>query len=308
MKIKLFHGSNILFDKFEVQNEPTGSQQEGPGMYFTTSFEDAMKYGRYIYEVEWTYQKQRLISNKPVSEKELRKSYLFIKRLCKKAPDWEDTCLNFDENPIIGLEKAVEEFITYSESYLDLYQSVDSDFYRSEGKLFCKNLGWFKDGFILDKTNTKHVIAFNPESVKILKIHDKNEMKECFVKKIIKESKEKRSYTMYHGCSINQYNNVWKNKNLKQRETNVTSDLTFAFDYSYDFDIGKYDDIVVEINNIPIEAFIAYRNDDYEDDEDFVLMDALTNEEKEEIINNYSLFLVSLYEYKDIISTKVINL
>jgi hypothetical protein len=128
-------------------------------------------------------------------------------------------------------------------------------------------------------------------------------------------------YTMYTGISLKQWENVWKDKNLTDRETNVTDDKSFAFDYSYDFTTGKYDDVIVEISNIPLDAFVAYRvgnvSDDYydedseeetySDDDDFHSMNGMTDDEKKNIIDNYSLFLVSLYKYKDIISTKLIR-
>ena len=66
-----------------------------------------------------------------------------------------------------------------------------------------------------------------------------------------------QTYTMYTGVSREVWDNVWKNKNLKDRETNLTTDLNFAMDYSYNFQTGKYEDLVVEIGNIPIEAFFS---------------------------------------------------
>lgn len=125
-------------------------------------------------------------------------------------------------------------------------------------------------------------------------------------------------YTMYTGISLKQWENVWKDKNITDKVTNVTDDKSFAFDYSYDFETGKYDDIIVEISNIPLDAFVAYRvgneSDDYydeeetyTDDDDFHSMNDMTDDEKKNIIDNYSLFLVSLYNYKDIISTKLIR-
>lgn len=116
------------------------------------------------------------------------------------------------------------------------------------------------------------------------------------------------TYTMYSGISLKQWDNIWKNKNLSDRETNVTSDESFAFDYSYDFETGKYDDVIVEISNIPLDAFIGYRDEEYSDDGDFETMNILSDYEKKKIINNYSLFILSLYEYKDIISTKLIKM
>jgi len=114
-------------------------------------------------------------------------------------------------------------------------------------------------------------------------------------------------YTMYSGISLSKWEEIWKDKDLKNKLTNVTSDIEFAYDYSYDFKTGNYDDVVVEISNIPTEAFVAYREDEYSDDDDFISIDNMNNNEKVYYINNYSLFIVNLFPYKDIIQTKLLK-
>jgi hypothetical protein len=131
---------------------------------------------------------------------------------------------------------------------------------------------------------------------------------DTFKQRMILKENYSQTYTMYGGISLKQWENVWKNKNLTDRLTNVTSDKSFAFDYSYDFETGKYDDVIVEISNIPLDAFVGYRDEEYSDDEDFETMNDLSDDEKKRIIDNYSLFLVSLYDYRDIISTKLIEM
>lgn len=114
-------------------------------------------------------------------------------------------------------------------------------------------------------------------------------------------------YTVYTGVSLTKWETIWKDKNLTDRITNVTADISFAFDYSYDFETGKYDNVIVEISNIPIEAFVAYREDEYSDDDDFHSMNRMDINEKKNCLDSYSLFLVSLFKYKDIITTKLIK-
>ena len=140
-------------------------------------------------------------------------------------------------------------------------------------------------------------------------------------KQFVNENISNGGYTMYSGISLKAWENIWKNKNLTDRETNVTDDKSFAFDYSYDFETGKYNDVIVEISNIPLDAFVAYRvgntGDDYYDDEsdeetyadddDFHSMNDMNDIEKKNIIDDYSLFLVSLYTYKDVTSTKLLK-
>ena len=47
-----------------------------------------------------------------------------------------------------------------------------------------------------------------------------------------------KKFTMYSGISKESWNKIWKNRNLKDKLTNVTSDISFAYDYSYDFNTG----------------------------------------------------------------------
>ena len=89
--------------------------------------------------------------------------------------------------------------------------------------------------------------------------------------------------------------------------TNLTTDFDFAMDYSYDFETGIYDDLVVEISNIPIDAFIAYRNKNYADDDDYKDMINLSLDKKISLLNKKSLFIADLYKYKDQISIKLIS-
>ena len=118
----------------------------------------------------------------------------------------------------------------------------------------------------------------------------------------------KTGITMLTGISSDKWDSIWKDKKFTDRLTNVTSDEDFAIDYSYNFKTGEYEDVYVEISNIPIEAFVSYREEDYADDEDFHSMTDMNNEEKHKIIRDNSLFLVDLFTYKNIISTKLVEL
>ena len=114
-------------------------------------------------------------------------------------------------------------------------------------------------------------------------------------------------FTLYSGITQESWNNIWKNKNLSTKETNATSDMDFAFDYSYSFKTGKYEDLAIEIKNIPLEAFVAIREEDYEDDDDFESLNGLSNDKKIEAINSNSLFLLDLKPYKNIIEVTLVN-
>lgn len=116
-----------------------------------------------------------------------------------------------------------------------------------------------------------------------------------------------QTYIMYTGVSREVWDNVWKNKKLKDRETNLTTDLNFAMDYSYNFQTGKYEDLVVEIGNIPIEAFFGYRTKNYRNDDDFKSMEKFSTDKKRILLDKYELFLANLYPFKEQITIKLIE-
>lgn len=124
------------------------------------------------------------------------------------------------------------------------------------------------------------------------------------ISKILLESEISNTVTMYSGCSNKVWETVWKNKNFKDKLSNVTSDIDFAIDYSYDFETGKYDDIVVELT-FPIDAIYAYRNKNYKNDDDFKPLKTL--QQKLKAIEIKTLFLVDLYNFKNSVTVKLIK-
>lgn len=87
----------------------------------------------------------------------------------------------------------------------------------------------------------------------------------------------------------------------------MTSDIDFAFDYSYSFKTGEYEELAIEIKNIPLEAFVAVRGEDYDDDDDFESLNGLPDAKKIELINSTSLFLLDLSPFKNEINVSLIN-
>ena len=115
------------------------------------------------------------------------------------------------------------------------------------------------------------------------------------------------TYTMYSGITGEAWEKIWKNKNFRDKVTNVTNDEDFALDYSYNFKTGKYEDKYVEISNIPLNAFVSVRDRDYEDDDDFESIEGLDSEKKINAIKYNDLFLVNLFPYKSQIKTKLVD-
>lgn len=113
--------------------------------------------------------------------------------------------------------------------------------------------------------------------------------------------------SIYSGITKESWDKVWKDKNLLSKETNATSDLDFAFDYSYNFKTGEYENLAIKITNVPLEAFVAVRGDDYEDDNDFETLNGLSDKDKLNLIESSSLFLLDLVPYIKSIEVTLIS-
>jgi hypothetical protein len=118
---------------------------------------------------------------------------------------------------------------------------------------------------------------------------------------------EPKNLTLYTGVSRKAWNNIWREAKLSQKLTNMTSDIDFAYDYSYDFETGQYDDVVVEVSNIPISSVIAVRQEEYEDDDDFTNLLGASLTEKLEALKGHDLFIIDLYSSNDKIAIKLIE-
>ena len=165
-----YHGSKTKIDKFsdEFVGKEEATDQEGPGIYFTTSLDDASRYGNYLYSV--ILRPRKLVdesSHRRVNTNE-------IIQLIRSAPDWEDTAQNWAENPKTGLYTAVDSFMKYAENEKDLFQQVWYDFFRHNPIEYVRGmvkLGY--DGQIINKAEgNKHFIIYNPDIIEVTNVED----------------------------------------------------------------------------------------------------------------------------------------
>ncbi len=107
-------------------------------------------------------------------------------------------------------------------------------------------------------------------------------------------------YTLYLGTNINDWKNIWKDKKLKNIPTHMTKDPSYAVGHG---------SVIVEIDNIPLEAFIEYFDGNWEkDDAGYISMKNDTNDKKKNIVNSNDIFLLNLYPYKKVINTKLLGI
>ena len=167
-----YNGSSrprLTWDLSSVGKE-TATDQEGPGLYFTTSLEEARGYGDYISFVNLNISKNRWLVKR---EDAVNPSD--IKQLILKAPDYLDTLTDWDENPNIALRNAVQSITQYSSGVLDAYQQVWHDFYRYHPQEYLKNIKKYDAGLV-KRVNSNHAIVFHPEVIQTIKIVTREEL------------------------------------------------------------------------------------------------------------------------------------
>ena len=126
-----YHGSPYKIKKFtdEFVGSEKATDQEGPGIYFTTSFDDAAGYGKYVYKVKLSPRKLLDLSE----DKKIPKHILI--KLIKMKSDWKMNAQDWAENPDIGAKKAVEDAYDYNDNEKDVFLQIWIDFYRYHVKM-----------------------------------------------------------------------------------------------------------------------------------------------------------------------------
>lgn len=177
MKIVLYHGSPFKFDSFKVLNLNDAVEQNGPGVYLTTSEDEAKRYsqGNYIYKVEWTYNK--ILGDKEQSKSALSRYAGQVKKafMMLDKERLETVLSNWGENSKQALNSVIETCIDSAFSEKDVFINVWAEGYMKRSVEFCSmmtKLGY--DGHIIKFDGVDHIIAYNPENLKILEVKKPN--------------------------------------------------------------------------------------------------------------------------------------
>lgn len=167
-EITAYHGSPDKIENFtdEFVGDKDATDQEGPGIYFTTSRDDARGYGEFLYSV--ILRPNKLIDE--TSSENINPDELV--EIIKTLPEWEGDAQNWAEDPETGLQMAVDSAIEYNDTEKDVFQQVWIEFFRYRPILFVKGmvtLGY--DGQIIEKENgRRHVIVYNPDIIEVTNI------------------------------------------------------------------------------------------------------------------------------------------
>lgn len=168
-----YHGSPQRINSFSTDFLGGGTDQEGPGIYFTTSIEDAGGYGSNIHTVILRPRKLVPLKGK-VKINEIKKLILASanltneKQLASMDIDaYHDTPLSdWGESPTEAFRNAVNNIIEYSTSPHDTFQNIWISFYRYQPQKYLQQmveLGY--DGVKVPRTGLDHYIIFNPNII-----------------------------------------------------------------------------------------------------------------------------------------------
>lgn len=164
----LYHGSPKRINSFtdDFVGGEGATDQEGPGIYFTNSIEDAKMYGEFIHEAIFT--PRQLFDQTPTNPTKLRP---FVTKMTLAAPEWEMHAENFDENPRIGVKTFVESALEYNDTEKDVAQQVWYDFYKNNPIDYVRNMVKMGvDGLMVKKEHggVVHFIVYNPSALKVV--------------------------------------------------------------------------------------------------------------------------------------------
>lgn len=167
----MYHGTSHDISKFsdDFVGGKDAVDQEGPGIYFTSSLNTAMAYGDKVYKVE-------ISPKKSVSKKENTSAPVKeLEWLIRQSSDWQDTAMNWHENPNIGIRMALKDMVDYRDNPQDQFTQIWFDFYRHKPIEYVRNmvkLGY--DSVIIDglhdstDTNIVHIVVLDPSIIKYL--------------------------------------------------------------------------------------------------------------------------------------------
>ena len=168
-EITVYHGTDKEITSFvdDFVGGKNATDQEGPGIYFTTSKENAYRYGKNLYEA--ILRPRKLLTESPRGG-----NIPELMKLAKQAPNWGDTAMNWHENPSKGIVEAIQSAFKYNDNEKDRFLQIWIDFYRDSPLDYVRNcvkMGY--DGIVVDRESIyinepiKHYIIYNPQIIQV---------------------------------------------------------------------------------------------------------------------------------------------
>jgi hypothetical protein len=166
-----YHGSPYKIKKFN-DNFISGKDaidQQGPGIYFTDSNEEAIGYAGengYVYQVR--LHPKKLLSSEPKNNLEFLTNTVI--KLIKMSPNWKRVARSYDDDIETGLNDMVYSYIGQNQTEKDVFISIFNDIYQNNPIDYVRNmvkLGY--DGIYLPtKSGGEHIVMYNPSLIEYI--------------------------------------------------------------------------------------------------------------------------------------------
>lgn len=168
-----YHGRTVDSDVFSYDHlgGKDAYNQEGPGFYFTSDFNNAKYYAEnrgIVLKCKINYKK--IIVKTPTSNTKVNKK--IVTDLILNSPTKDDTLTNFDEDPRRALIQAVNSYVRY-ELASDAYQTIANDFYKYNSKEYLQNISKYYDSQLTKLEGSLygdiyHLIVYRPDIIQVV--------------------------------------------------------------------------------------------------------------------------------------------
>jgi len=169
--ITAYHGSPQKIAKFsdEFVGGKEATDQEGPGIYFTTNVNETVGYASpngYVYTVE--LRPSKMLSSKMAMNFE----YLVpsVTKLIKSSPNWKGIAMGYSDDINEGLQELVYQFIGMGQSEKEVFVNLYHEVFKENPRLFVK--GMVKLGYdalyLPAKDGGGHIVVYNPKIIKVV--------------------------------------------------------------------------------------------------------------------------------------------
>lgn len=168
-----YHGTDHDISRFSdsfVDGERV-TQHHGPGIYFATSLANARMFGKNVYKVELSG--KFIDTNTSVRNVNPKEVIKLMKMSGNDENEWEMEAQNYDENPNVGIQKALHYALQVAGDEASVFFNVLNGWYQHTPLHYVRNmtkLGY--NGLVVDAprdwVGEKHIIMFNPNGIKLI--------------------------------------------------------------------------------------------------------------------------------------------
>lgn len=168
-----YHGRTIDNDVFSYDyvGGENSYDQEGPGFYFTSDFNNAKRYAEnkgVVLKCKINY--KTLIIKGPTSNTKVNKK--IVADLILKSPNKDDVLTNFDEDPRKALVQAINSYVRYGLAH-DAYQTIANDFYKYNSKEYLQVISKYYDAQLTKLEGSTygdiyHLIVYKPDIIQVV--------------------------------------------------------------------------------------------------------------------------------------------